>query len=113
MHLKADYGEINRISLQSSMLSEGPFNYSLLSTEETDRIYLTIKNYKMKNGLSRRFSDKNTCNDIFEIKGPMGKGLGITKESKGTHYAFSAGTGILAFIDLVARIALGELDIIG
>ena len=42
----------------------------------------------------------------------MGIGLQITSESKGVHYAFSAGTGILAFIDLVARIALSELKLI-
>ena len=42
----------------------------------------------------------------------MGRGLGLSKASKGSHYAFSAGTGILVFIDLIARIALSELDLI-
>jgi hypothetical protein len=42
----------------------------------------------------------------------MGKGLCLTPESKGTHVAFSAGTGILVFIDLIAKIALQELKII-
>jgi hypothetical protein len=36
----------------------------------------------------------------------MGKGLGLTHESTGDYYAFAAGTGVLVFIDLVARIAL-------
>lgn len=44
--------------------------------------------------------------DFYEIKGPMGKGLGLTAESKGKHIAFAAGTGVLVFVDLVARIAL-------
>lgn len=48
----------------------------------------------------------------FEIKGPMGKGLGLTTSSTGTHMAFAAGTGVFVFIDLVARIALGLLDVL-
>jgi len=41
----------------------------------------------------------------------MGKGLGIQPE--GVHVAFTAGTGILVFIDLVAHLIrknLGHLD---
>jgi hypothetical protein len=42
----------------------------------------------------------------------MGRGLGLTNESTGNYYAFSAGTGVFVYIDLVARIALGMLDLI-
>jgi len=42
--------------------------------------------------------------DIFIVKGPMGKGLGI-RES-GVHIAFAAGTGVLVFLDLVMRLIL-------
>ena len=42
----------------------------------------------------------------------MGRGLGLDNKSTGTYFAFSAGTGILVFIDLVARIALGILNLI-
>jgi hypothetical protein len=42
----------------------------------------------------------------------MGRGLGLTSDSTGSHYAFSAGTGVFVFIDLVARIALGILGVI-
>ena len=42
----------------------------------------------------------------------MGKGLGLTNNSRGLHYAFCAGTGILVFVDLVAKIALSELELI-
>ncbi len=41
----------------------------------------------------------------------MGKGLDI--QADGTHIAFSAGTGILVFIDLVAHLIrknLGQMD---
>ena len=49
-------------------------------------------------------------NDIYDIKGPMGKGLGLKKH--GTHVFFLAGTGILIALDLVAlmvRLNLGLL----
>ncbi len=40
--------------------------------------------------------------------GPMGKGLDI--QSDGTHLAFTAGTGILVFVDLVAHLIRRNLD---
>jgi len=46
------------------------------------------------------------------LKGPVGKGLGITPESKGVHFAFTAGTGILVFMDLVTRIYLSRIQAI-
>ena len=44
--------------------------------------------------------------DTYEITGPMGKGLGLTKDSRGKHLAFAAGTGVLLFVDLVAKMIL-------
>jgi len=41
----------------------------------------------------------------------MGKGLMIG--NSGTHVAFSAGTGSLVFIDLVAHLIRKTLDILG
>ena len=32
-------------------------------------------------------------------------------QTKGTHIAFAAGTGVLAFVDLVAHVALAHLDL--
>lgn len=58
------------------------------------------------------FFEELRKDDTYEIKGPMGRGLGLTKESKGTFIAFSAGTGILVYIDLVARLALQVLNLI-
>ena len=49
--------------------------------------------------------------EFYSIKGPMGKGLEILP--KGTHIAFTGGTGVLVFIDLVAHLlrkVLGLLD---
>jgi len=47
--------------------------------------------------------------DTYEITGPMGKGLGLTKDSRGKHLAFAAGTGVLLFVDLVAKMILQHL----
>ena len=41
-------------------------------------------------------------NTRFEIKGPIGKGLEVSRT--GVHIAFAAGTGVLCFVDLVATI---------
>ena len=67
------------------------------------------KNYRVEGGLSNRLH--TVSNDLCQIKALMGKGLGI--KQGGTHLAFTAGTGILPFIDLVAlmvRANLGILD---
>ena len=42
--------------------------------------------------------------DVFQIKGPMGKGLCI--EPSGCHVAFCAGTGVLVFLDLLSHLLL-------
>jgi NAD(P)H-flavin reductase len=62
---------------------------------------LTIKNYKVKGGLSNEFHNTHP-KDFFYAKGPMGKGLQI--KDGGTHIAFAAGTGCLVFLDLVAHL---------
>jgi NAD(P)H-flavin reductase len=45
----------------------------------------------------------------FIVRGPLGKGLMI--QQSGIHIAFAAGTGVLAFVDLVAYLALSYLDL--
>lgn len=42
--------------------------------------------------------------DVFEIKGPMGKGLCM--QESGVHVAFCAGTGVLVFLDLLSHMLL-------
>jgi hypothetical protein len=47
--------------------------------------------------------------ETFNIKGPFGVGLGI--RPTGVHVAFSAGTGVLVFLDLVTKIILHNTGI--
>lgn len=61
---------------------------------------MTVKNYGKTGGLSTILHGSN--DEVYEIQGPMGKGLDI--EKTGTHIAFTAGTGLLIFIDLVAHL---------
>ena len=49
---------------------------------------------------------------MFHISGPLGKGLMIDRRSTGVHFAFAAGTGVLVFIDLVARLILESVEAI-
>ena len=42
--------------------------------------------------------------DVFQIKGPMGKGLCM--EDSGVHVAFCAGTGVLVFLDLLSHLLI-------
>ena len=101
--------------------TETKFDSSLLSTKEVNSINLTIKNYNLKSGLSHRFFNDNTTPSTtaeadprhkqqYQIMGPIGKGLGLTTKSEGTFLAFSAGTGVLVFIDLVAKMLLTLLN---
>ena len=46
------------------------------------------------------------------MQGPLGKGLGLDTTTNGLHLAFAAGTGMLVFMDLVARLVLSTLEII-
>lgn len=84
----------------------------ILTTDDKSDLSLTIKNYNVMKGLATRISNPLNETFQFEIRGPMGKGLGLTHESVGDHYAFAAGTGILVFIDLVARIALSHMGLV-
>lgn len=47
--------------------------------------------------------------ETFTFKGPFGKGLDL--KPTGVHVAFTAGTGVLVFLDLVARIILHNTGI--
>ncbi len=60
-------------------------------------------------GLSKLIYEANN-NEEFMIQGPMGKGLGLG--SSGTHIAFTAGTGCLVFIDLVAYLIRRNLGLL-
>lgn len=94
-------------------LNDVKFNSSLLYQSWANSCCMTIKDYKKPGGLSSVFFNKEKLeNGIFRCKGPVGKGLAIDKNTRGTHFAFTAGTGILVFIDLVMRIFLGNIKAI-
>ena len=59
-----------------------------------------------KNHISRQsaFFKGEELFDVFELKGPMGKGLCV--EPSGVHVAFCAGTGVLVFLDLLSHLLL-------
>jgi len=78
----------------------------LLSTKEVQSVNLCIKNYKLENGLSASFFGDTTLRDEYRLTGPLGKGLGLTPTSTGAHLAFAAGTGVLVFMDLIAKLIL-------
>ena len=73
---------------------------------------MSVKNYNLKEGMSIKLFDKHSKEHIYQIKGPMGRGLGLTKDSQGNYHAYSAGTGIFVFLDLVARIGLQQMNLI-
>jgi hypothetical protein len=85
-------------------IKENDGDSAFLSTDSQSHVNVTIKNYKLLNGLSPKFFDG--ANSQFGVTGPLGKGLGLSPKSKGVHMMFSAGTGILIFMDTVAKLLL-------
>ena len=73
-------------------------------------VCLSIKAYEENSGLSTFIFNnaKNSGKHIFECKGPMGSGLACMQT--GRHVAYSAGTGVLVFLDLVGYLVVRILD---
>jgi len=46
---------------------------------------------------------------LYGLTGPLGKGLGLMPSSNGIHMVFAAGTGVLPFMDMVAKLLRQEL----
>ena len=63
----------------------------------------TKKSDFLERALAELYTDEEAF-DVFNVKGPMGKGLCI--EPSGVHVAFCAGTGVLVFLDLVSHMLL-------
>jgi len=84
----------------------------LMNSIERNGCWLSYKNYKAKTGVATAMKRARTSEGVgcfinFGCQGPVGKGLGLDLENlEGLHVAFTAGTGSLVFIDLVARIFL-------
>ncbi len=79
----------------------------MLVEKASNILTLTAKNYKQAKGVSMRINESTS--DNYDIQGPMGKGLGI--EKSGTHIAYTAGTGILVFVDLIAYLIRRNLGL--
>lgn len=89
-------------------LNEIPsFNSKLLDTNPVSTLNVTVKDYNLKKGLSSKFLMNS---NKYTITGPLGKGLGLTTDSSGLFIGFAAGTGVLVFIDLVAKMILQDLN---
>ena len=75
-------------------------------TRIKDEKTLVLKDMEAENVILRSsvFHRGEDTFDIFNIKGPMGKGLCI--EESGVHVAFCAGTGVLVFLDLVSHLLM-------
>ena len=73
-----------------------------------DDLCLTIKGYTQLNGLSKFIhEDIPTKQHVYQVTGPMGKGL--NPASGGKHVAYAAGTGVLVYVDLVGHLILKEV----
>lgn len=74
-----------------------------------ESLCLSIKNYSQFHGLSEHVHNNATeSKDIFEIKGPLGPGVALSP--KGKHIAYTAGTGVLVFVDLVAYLIIKLIE---
>jgi len=81
-----------------------------LDSNSTKGMYLTAKNYETDTGVSTRLHEVGQIRDKmnFVVKGPLGKGCNI--KPHGYHVAFTAGTGVLVFLDIVARLILQNTE---
>ena len=82
------------------------FNADVFDKRDCNQVNMTIKNYNLPGGMSSKVFDIHQQH--FEIKGPMGIGLRLSKLSQGVHMIFCAGTGILPFMDLITKVLLQE-----
>ncbi len=82
---------------------------SLFEEQDGNTISFTLKRYPNKRGLSDVIFRDNGS-DTYEMQGPMGKGLEIQR--KGVHIAYTAGTGVLVFVDLVAHLIRKNLGML-
>jgi hypothetical protein len=83
------------------------FDVKLSNSDDKTSVYLTCKDYDSKKGvasqLNRQEEIDNTAKSYY-VKGPMGMGLSI--DLNGHNIVFAGGTGILVFLDLVAKLVL-------
>lgn len=81
------------------------FNNALLDNRDGDAIFVTCKDYRTKTGVTSRLNFMPfEAQADWIVEGPMGLGLQI--DTNGHNFIFTAGTGILIFLDLIARLVL-------
>lgn len=80
-------------------------NLDLINANDSDSIYVTAKDYFTEKGVVTRLNNKPIEGQPnWFVKGPMGMGLSLDKN--GHNVAFTGGTGILVFLDVVGMILL-------
>lgn len=104
-----EYLRVLKQGLETDAGSKITFNKDYLSEFNQRDIIVSIKNYNQPKGLSKAIHEA-TPDEVFTIQGPLGKGLGI--QPSGVHIAFTAGTGILVFVDLVAHLIRKNLNLL-
>ena len=84
-------------------LPKKPFSSPIDMNPRNGILSLFIKDYNNSQSLSTTLhvGNKLSTEMEIEIEGPCGKGLGLTRQSKGTNIIFAAGTGIIPFLDLL------------
>lgn len=92
--------------LKSPNVDEDNFKIKRSMTKILDQKTLQLKGLDESLHFRRTsvFQKGEELFDVFNIKGPMGKGLCI--EESGVHIAFCAGTGVLVFVDLMAHMLM-------
>lgn len=88
------------------------FDFKLLDSEDTNSIFVTCKDYNTVRGVATQLHNQLTetgdQNDGWYVKGPMG--LGLEMLHNGPNFVFAGGTGILVYLDLVAKIVISLCD---
>lgn len=78
------------------------FDKGLLDQNNQSEMLFNVKNYSTVGGLSAKLHQTPQRELLYEVKGPMGKGLQV--QQTGVHIAFTAGTGVLCFVDLMGHL---------
>jgi NAD(P)H-flavin reductase len=101
---------INAINQFRNKTTQISFNERVLvENSGSNDIIFTAKNYNIVGGLSQLIHTAEQ-NERYEVKALLGKGLNLQKD--GVHVAFTGGTGILVFIDLIALIIRQNLGLL-
>lgn len=96
--------DLEKTASDFDMNKGGAFNHTLLQEEDQNSIYLSLKNYNTRRGVSKMMHLKDQQQNFFYVKGPIGSGYKFIPNN--VNVAFVAGTGILSIFDMIARFCL-------